>query len=69
MMLIFQNSVGNFEMVHKTSSILVSGAVYAYTAKFLFHQSPTRHSDYTVTYHCDNVVTVLKSPDTVTTEQ
>ena len=26
-----------------------------YTAKLLFHQSPTRHSD----YHCDNVVTVL----------
>ena len=26
-----------------------------YTAKLLFHQSPTRHSD----YHCDDVVTDL----------
>ena len=26
-----------------------------YTAKLLFYQSPTRHSD----YYCDNVVTVL----------
>ena len=26
-----------------------------YTAELLFHQSPTRHSD----YHCDDVVTVL----------
>ena len=39
----------------KWVNILCFLMMEGYTAKLLFHQSPTRHSD----YHCDDVVTVL----------
>ena len=38
-----------FEMFNRLSSLTWTNAINSYTAKLLFHQSPTRHSDYTVT--------------------
>ena len=37
----------------------ISGTGLTYTAKLLFHQSPTRHSGLRSDYHCDDEVTVL----------